>query len=242
MFVDSLKRRILTLLLLFGIGACANAEILTAGVGELPLYAQTQKHQIFVNFLNALSIESGITIETINLPFARSLQLVKRRQIDFHLPMIQAPYASGRQTDYDYSTETLFYVNFVLYDNRQKPVDIKRLHDYIIETDFAHKEYFDFDIHPSSCIECSAKKLNAGRIDGLIYADLAIDPLIRKFELKNIQRRFYKRYHAKIILPKGERGGSMDRFLTEHITTLRNSGKLKAIFSDIDRPYDDWQP
>lgn len=235
-------RKVLFFFILWLTCVPSHSEDLTAGVAQMPIYAESATKGVLIDFVKALSEESGAPIKIMILPFSRSLQFVKNHRVDFHLPLIEAPYASGRALDFDFSTETLFHVNFVLYDNKNNPVDINALNELNIETDHAHKEYFDFDIRPSACMECSIKKLNTGRIDGLIYSDMAIDPLIKRYDLGNIQRRLYKRFNVKIILPKGARGGELDLMLTQTINTLRRNGKLKQVMEAVDQPYVNWQP
>jgi len=215
---------------------------LTAGVAQMPMYAESADEGVLINFIKALSEESGNEIRIRLLPFSRSMQFVKNREVDFHVPLIEAPYSTGRELDYDYSTATIFHVNFVLYDNKNNPVDLSELDQYIIETDTVHKEYFDFKIHPSACLACSIKKVAAGRLDGLIYADMAIDPLIKRYNLANIQRRLYKTFEVKMVLPKGSRGGELDLMLSNTIDQLRHKGKLQRVLNSIDQPFDDWQP
>lgn len=235
-------RRYLTLLLLVLLALPCRSLQLTAGVAEMPVHAEATIQGILIDLVNALSEESGADIKIQVLPFARSMQFVKNHKLDFHLPLIQAPYARGHEQNYDVSTATLFHVNFVLYENRHNPVDLSHPEDFTIETDIAHKDYFDFNIHATACLECSIKKVNSGRVDGLIYADNAIDPLVKMFNLTHIRRKLYKTFEVKIVFPKGGRGGPLDRMLSQAIGELRSSGKLKRILGTIDQPYDNWQP
>ena len=59
--------------------------------------------------------------------------------------------------------------------------------------------------------------MDAGRIDGFIFADTSADPIIKKEGLKNIHRELYDVFDVKIIIPKGEKGKATDAFLTETI-------------------------
>lgn len=215
---------------------------LIAGVAQMPFYADNAEKGVLINFIHALSEESGVPITILVLPFARSMQFVKNGKVDFHLPLIKAPYTSGRALDYDFSTETIFHVNFVLYDNKHKPVNPTLLNRLVIETDLAHREYFDFDIQATTCLECSIKQVDAGRIDGMIYADMAIDPLIKRFKLNNVQRQLYKVFDVKIILPKGTRGGELDLLLSQSINRMRRNGKMLLTLGAVDQPYQNWQP
>lgn len=150
---DMKKTAVCCLILLFC--SLTHGGQFTAGVAHMPLYAESADEGVLINFVKALSEESGREINIQLLPFSRSMQFVKNRQVDFHLPLIKAPYSSGRELDYDYSTATIFHVNFVLYDNKDNPVDLNQLDKYTIETDTVHKEYFDFKIRASACMALS---------------------------------------------------------------------------------------
>jgi polar amino acid transport system substrate-binding protein len=126
--------------------------------------------------------------------------------------------------DYDHSTATIFHVN------------------YNIETDAAHVQYFHKTIIPSSNLESSLKKVNIGRIDGFIFADVACDPIVKSLNLSNIRRELYKRFDVKIILPKGEQGKSVDNLLTAAVGKLKSTGEYNNIMGILDTPFNDWQP
>ena len=130
----------------------------------------------------------------------------------------------------------------MLYTNKNKPLDINRLSEYNIETENAHVAYFDFEMEGSSCVECSVKMVDAGRLDGFIYAQVEIDPIIRKDKLKNIRRQLYRLYEVKYVLKKGARGGAADMYIREGLTILRKTGEFQKIMGRQLTPYDDWQP
>jgi len=111
-----------------------------------------------------------------------------------------------------------------------------------LETDIAHIPYFNFKIEGSSCIECSVKMVNAGRLDGFIFAQQETDPFLQKNKLKNISRQLFKLYDVKIVLPKGGDGGAVDTYLSEGISRLRLSGEYQKIMAPVIAEYDDWQP
>ncbi len=158
------------------------------------------------------------------------------------MPYIKSTEVNKNELNYDLSTETLFYVNFVLYTNINKRINRENLKTYLIETDQAHTQLFEFNITPSTCIECSLKKLNAGRIDGFIFGDYASDPYIKKYDLHNIHRELYGVFEVKVVLPKGGRQGELDNILSEGISKLKNSGEYTKIIKFLSQPYYDWQP
>jgi polar amino acid transport system substrate-binding protein len=197
---------------------------------------------IFVELVKTMAKTSGKDIEIQVVPFNKSMHDLVDGKADFHIPLIKADNIEEAKLDFANSTETIFHVNFVLYTNKNKPIDKNKLKDYKIETDLAHVPYFDFPIKGSTRVDSSLKKVDAGRIDGFIFADSASDPILKKEGMKNIHRELYKVFDVKIILPKGEKGKATDAFLTETIEKMRADGTFDKIMSPIDQPYNDWQP
>ncbi|QTA92862.1 substrate-binding periplasmic protein [Desulfonema magnum] len=224
------------------IGVTASAKDLKASIAQMPIHAESKDKGVLVDLVKAIAEVSGHKTDIRVVPFKRSVYYVTSGKADFHLPLIKNPALREETLDYDYSTETIFHVNFVLYSNKNKAINKAHLKNYYIETDLAHVRYFDFPVHPSSKIKNSLIKADMGRTDGFIFADTACDPLIKKYNFKNIRRKLYKRFEVKIVLPKGGRGGETDKILTSAINKLRKSGRYQKIMGTIDLPYDDWQP
>jgi polar amino acid transport system substrate-binding protein len=213
-----------------------------ASLAQMPVYAETKDKGVLVDFTKALAEATGKNIEFSVVPFARSMNNVVTGKADFHMPLIAVPDIDMGTLDYDYSTETIFHVNFVMYTKKGSNITKEELPTAKVETDLAHVDYFDFDIKGSTNIEQSLKKVDTGRIDAFIFADFASDPLVKKNNFENIQRGLFKVYEVKIILPKGGRGGPTDQFLSQAIGKLKSSGDFQRIMGQIDTPYDNWQP
>lgn len=220
----------------------AGAKEYKASLANMPVYAESADKGVLVEFVKALAAESGQTISIEVLPFARSMDSVISRKVDFHLPLIKVPDGDESKLTYSHSRETIFHVNFVLYTNKAKPLDPSKLGQYKLETDKAHTQYFPFPVEGSASVEASLKRVDTGRIDGFIFADFASDPVVRATKLKNVHRQLYKVFDVKIVLPKGEAGGPTDEFLTKTIAAMRKKGTFARIMSAIDTKYDDWQP
>ncbi len=214
----------------------------SASLAQMPVYAESLEKGVLVDFTKALAKESGKTFDISVGPFARSMNNAVTGKADFHMPLIAVPDVDMATLDYDYSTETIFHVNFILYTKKGSGMSKEKLSTAKVETDIAHVPYFDFNIVGSPNIEQSLKKLNAGRIDAFIFADFASDPLVKKNNLANLKRELFKIYDVKIILPKGGNGGSTDVFLTDTIKKMRDNGSFDKIMGIIDTPYDNWQP
>jgi len=213
-----------------------------ASLAQMPVYAEATDKGVLVDLVKAMAKTSGKNIEIQVVPFNRSMHDVMDGKADFHMPLIKPENVDESKLGYANSKETIFHVSFVLYTNKNKPIDKSKLKDYRIETDLAHVDYFDFPIKGSTRLDSSLKKVDAGRIDGFIFADFASDPIVKKEGLKNIHRELFKVFDVKIILPKGEKGETTDVFLTETIEKMRADGSFDKIMSPIDQPYNDWQP
>ncbi len=223
--------------------ANAHAADYKVSLAKMPVYAESPEKGVLVEFSKALASESGKSFQITVDPFARSMNNVKSGEADIHMPLIAIPDIDLTTLPYDYSTETIFHVNFVLYTKKNSGITKEKLYSggLKVETDIAHVPYFDFKVTGSANLVQSLKKVNAGRIDAFIFADFASDPLIKKFNLTNIKRDLFRVYDVKIILPKGGRGGSVDNFLSKTIASMRTKGEFDKIMGIIDAPYEDWQ-
>ncbi|CAB1082672.1 hypothetical protein D1AOALGA4SA_10269 [Olavius algarvensis Delta 1 endosymbiont] len=238
------KLSIITCTLMFLVIGNAVAADYKVSLAKMPVYAESLEKGVLVDFTKALANESGKKFKVSVVPFARSMNNVQTGKADFHMPLIAIPDVDMSTLPYDYSTETIFHVNFVLYTQKGSGFTKEKLssNSVKVETDIAHVAYFDFKVAGSANLEQSLKKVNAGRIDAFIFADFASDPLIKKNSLTNIKRELFKVYDVKIILPKGGKGGSTDQFLSATIKHMRDKGDFDEIMSVIDTPYDNWQP
>lgn len=220
----------------------AIAKQLTVSIAQMPIISENENKGVLIELIKAIEKEAGVTIKREVVPFARSLDNVINRRVDFHLPLIKNPDVDAARLDFDFSTESIYEVNFVLYSNKNKPLDINKLSQYKLETDRAHTTYFPFKIEPSVSVESSMKKLEIGRIDGFLFADVAVDPLIKELDLKNIHRTLYKVFEVKIVLPKGERGGDLDRRLSAVVIRIKQNGTHDKIMGPVYKRYQNWQP
>lgn len=219
-----------------------SAEELKVSLAKMPVYAENENKGVLVDLSKMLAKELKMDLNLTVVPFARSIDRTVKRAVDFHMPLIESPGYRNEVLPFDYSTATIFHVNFVLYENKKNPLKLDNMAAYKVETDRAHVNYFPFDAISSSCLECSLKKVNIGRIDGFIFADFASDPLVKMNNLINIKRKLYKVFDVKIVLPKGDRGGRVDQMLVAAIDNLRATGEYQKLMDQIDMPYNDWQP
>ena len=233
------KMLVLLLVLSLSFSFVLSAKIIKASFAKMPQYSENVDKGVLIDLIKAIEKTLGEKIERVVVPFPRSVNNVIEGKADFHVPIIELPESKSKNLPYDYSTETIFHVNFALYTNKTKAIEIKNLKNLNLETDRAHIDYFEFPIKPSAGIENSLKKIAAGRIDGFIFADFATDPVLKKLKFSNIKRQLFKVYDVKIILSKGTKGGAIDKKISVAIAKLKKSGEFGKIMSIIDKPYKD---
>ncbi len=215
-------------------------KVITASLAHIPHVADLDKKGPMCDYIRELEKISGTKIDFIVQPFPRSIQNVIKGKVDFHFPLIEPLSKEG--LPYSFSTATLSMVNFILYTNKNKILDIKNLEGKKLETDTSHVYLFPLKIAPSHCVLCSLKKLNIGRIDGFIYSDVPVDDIIRKEKLKNIHRTLYKRFKVKFVIPKNSSGSPVDQFLAKYVKILYENGTMDRYPILKSREYEDWQP
>jgi len=207
--------------------------------------------ETYTNLTKAMLDAAGVkyTIEVV--PFARAVFMIEDKQADMLISEVENPdQAKTAALKVDTSTTPLFQVAFVLYTNKTKPLNIDELKNgnpkkWVVETDIAHLDYFPGATVGSSAIDASLQKVNAGRIDGYVFAQGACDAVIKKLDLKNITRTFYGLYTAKVMIQKGTKGGTIDKALTLGFNKIKANGTYDKIMSQylstVDR-YLEWQP
>lgn len=215
-------------------------QALKASIGHIPVVSEMDNSGNFVDYIRAMEAISGRKMDIKVLPFARSIKRVTNEQADFHFPLIEPP--SKDKLPFIVSTASVYRVNFVIYSNKKKPLTVKDLENKVLETDAAHTTYFPFKITPSTCVECSLRKVNDGRIDAFIYADFAADSIVKKLNLKNINRKLYKEFEVKFILPKNEKSKQVDEYLSHHVNLLQRDGTWDRLIKPVAPKYSDWQP
>ncbi|WP_298752828.1 transporter substrate-binding domain-containing protein [uncultured Arcobacter sp.] len=240
--MNKFSQKILLLVLLVLSPVIMFSEEYNISLGQMPVYAVSEKEGVLIDLVNAMAEETGDKFNIKVLPFASSVYLVKKQMRDFHLPLIKNDLVDENKLPFYYSKETQFHVNFVIYSKKDTNLDLSNLSKYNIETDRAHVEYFPFKTIPSNSIERSLKKVENREIDAFIFADFATDPFVKKEGYKNIKRELYKRFDSKIILAKNEKGKAADLMITNATAKLKASGKFQKIMDKIDLPYNNWQP
>lgn len=218
------------------------AKTLKVSIPVMPVHAEANGKGILISFVKALEdyLEEDIDIELMS--FSRAISYVSDDLVDFHLPLIKYESTLDEQ-HYIYSDETIFYVNFVLYSNKTKPVNINELALLNIETDSAHQLFFPFKTSSSSCLLCSLKRVQHQAIDGYIFADSPTDAMLKEHAdvLKDVHRQLYNRFEVKVVFPKTAQGQQLNKKISAVIRDMRASGQLEALLGSVDLPFESWQ-
>tara|TARA_B110000211_G_scaffold165511_2_gene186807 strand:+ start:593 stop:1393 length:801 start_codon:yes stop_codon:yes gene_type:complete len=178
-----------------------------------------------VEFVRFWGDVTGANIEIERYPFKRSIKQAATGQVDFHFPLIIDRDALNKSTTirdlgFEYSTQRVMTINFILYTRLDTPVDLNKLSEYRLATFIGHGNLFPFPIEEDHAIESSLMKLSSGRIDGYIFAESGGDPTLLELGLTGIKRQLYKVYDVHAVLPRGGRGQKADQFITEAVSLL----------------------
>jgi ABC-type amino acid transport substrate-binding protein len=238
---------ILFLCIFFLCGLTLYANDYKGVVGQLsPLTMET-----FKNLATSVVEATGNKIAIEIVPPARGIYLIENKQADFYTAIIAITDPKKiADLKYDYSTADTHNVVFVLYTNKKKPIDPADLKKgnpkkYKIETDISLADYFNFNIQTSTNAEGSLKKVDSGSIDGYIFSQPSTDPILKKIGAKNIVRQYYETYNGKFILPKGAKGGEIDKMISDGMAKIRANGKYQEIMGGLlaaGAKYIEWQP
>jgi len=205
--------------------------------------------QFYLDLLNALASEMSMKLDIKIVPSARADYLVTANRVDMDVPVLDVEDFARPSRQCDYGSTILYESAFVLFSVKGKTIDIKSLKEgnsrrYSIEADIAIADQLGFSASPSTTIEGSLVKVNEGKIDGFIFSQTSTDPIARRLSLPNVKRQLYANFYLYYALKKGERGGTLDRLITEGINKLKGNGKYEQTMGKLiaAAKYNDWQP
>ena len=222
----------------------AEARDLKGSLPLIPPLVESKDNGILVDLLKAMAEEykdGKITWEVYS--FKKSMENVEKGRTDFHMPFVKSNTYAG-ELPIMFSTEVIFKVVFVLYTNKNnKSINPGNARKYKIESDLGTMYLFDFKVTGSPDLESSLKKVDAGKIDGWLFAMPESDGALKKLGLKNIKRQEFANYDVRIVLDNSTKGKEVDKIFTNLIGKLRANGKYQKIMAPIlDQRFDPWQP
>ena len=226
------------------LGISAWAQTYKVAIMELPATA------VYRDLVSAIAEEAGAKVDIQVVPTARALALVESKAVDIEVPQLISHNPERLRTiQFDYSTEVIYNSAFVLYTNKTKPVDVASLKagnpkGYVVETDLSNLSSFEFKGAATTSFEASLRKVDSGSVDGFIFSQTTIDPLLKKLGLTNIKRELYDNFQLVCALQKGARGGPADRMLSVGLRKVRANGRFDKIIGPYvaAAKYTDWQP
>ncbi|NJL73562.1 MAG: hypothetical protein HC888_19580 [Candidatus Competibacteraceae bacterium] len=168
--------------------------------------------EAYQRLITAVLAETGNTATIQVLPFARCVYLIETKQAQILSEVVAIPdQRKWADLKFDYATSALNPIVFVLYYNRNKPINIADLKagkasGLKLETETSHVNHFGFPVSPSSNVDGSLKKVDSGDIDGYLFSQGSGDVVLRRLGLKNVRRAFFDTFTGAFVIQKGERG------------------------------------
>jgi hypothetical protein len=197
-----------------------------------------------------LGEDMDMKLEIKKVPIQRMVNLMTEKQADFGTPMLRLKDLNAiKNLPFDYSADVIQQMCFILYTNKSKPINIENLKNgnpdgYRIEPDISNMQMFNFRTLPSTNPEGSLSKVNDGLMDGYIMAGASIDPILKALKFKNLRRQHFETFDIVFALRKNDRGGPVDKFLSDGLRKFKASGRFGKIMGDTRKAgiYEEWQP
>ncbi len=224
----------------------ASLPVLPGGLVESP---EKGYYVDLIKALDELYTDGNITI-VVN-PIARAQEILSDNQADFYFPKVMSEYTDVSKLPYKVVSKPVGLNVFVLYSHVDKKLTKEDLDKalenggefpYKLESSPSLKEGFRYPYTVSNNVEESVKKVDAGRIDGYIWAQEDVDSFLNNAKMKNIYRSHFYDFSDAIRLANSDKSEEIDKALTKCIEELEASGKLGEIYSKIHLPYKEWQP
>jgi polar amino acid transport system substrate-binding protein len=218
-----------------------NAGNLIAYVAEMPLLAESSERGGFIELIKALDeVYAGGKIEIRIYPFTRAIHGVAHGDADFSLPAAFNPKRIDSDGPVRLSLVSFGKVPMVLYSHKDNVVKVAELGNEALRI-IAVPTLWHFPVVRVNSIPQAFELLRKPRVDGILGAQEETDFVLRNAGYKDIHREYYGSFDDVFILPVNERGQLVECVLYRGVETLRRSGKLSAIYSNIHSPYSDWQ-
>ena len=217
------------------------ADDIKVSVPEIPPLVQSTRGGQIVDLVHALSSHYGGGRFLIEgpYPFKRSIDNVASGKSDMHIPLLFNPAAPNPPPGCIYSTESMFHVVFVLYVRNDHPIrslsslSNLKLEGFSIETDAAHIHLFPFPLEPAVSIESALRKVEAGRIDGFLFAMKETDAVLRRLAFQDIRRIEYGSFDARAIFPDTPKGRRHEAIYSQLLKDCNASGECPRLLGDL---------
>ncbi len=232
----------LALSLIFLSSPTTYAQDIKISIARLPVVAETREKGVFVDLAKEIAKEYKDGKVTFALyPFSRSVYNVEIGDADIHLPFIRSDKGAEvlKGMGLEYADEHLNYTPFALYF-KEKNASVEKWiasdfnseinNNLSIYTDQQHLIFFDsHKFLGKSCLPCLIKMLNAGRIDGVIFAAREIDEIISEHNYTGLNSIIFKNFDSSPVLRADKEGRILNKKLSNIILKLRKSGRLAEV-------------
>ena len=196
-----------------------------------------------IKVINKYYPEGKISI-TIK-PVKRIYWDIINRRADFGMPTMKLNELQEATLPTQFSHEALGKVTFVVYSNKNNIIKKADLFDNQKATNLnieAPPVNWGVPVHAVIALEQSMKKLNAGHLDAVIWAQEEADYEINKLHLNNIHREYFNDYPDMFFMSCSKRGDFVNQALSKAIKAAALSGELQKAHDKVHRSYVDWQP
>lgn len=166
--------------------------------------------------------------------------MLEQGKVDFQSPYISNPKVKDKSIPFKISSTTLWQVNFVLYSHRTLELTRTDLSTLRIVTDRAWLNIIGFPVKPTTDITAALKMPDAGRLDGVIYANTVTIPIVKQLKSTNIHRSLFGTFDVKALIAINERTKYIDKLITQGAEQLLDSPERQILATDS-ITFDDWQ-
>jgi len=236
--VNKIRVKFLAILLLVWVPLVSAKVTLKVSIPAMSAHTERPANAILEEFTEIMAQHMGVDVQIEIVPFVLSMQYVLADKVDIHLPLIQRDF-EGEELGFVYSDVTLYQVNFVLYSRNDCELSLDNLSSYTIETDKAHQNLLPFTTTASTCILCSLKRVQKGIVDGYIFADASVDPLLKTnlSILPDLKRTLYKTFNVKIVFPNAKVAQALNAKVSKAVNEMKQNGELERLVSLVAKPF-----
>lgn len=174
-------------------------------------------------------------------PVQRSRWMLEQGKVDFQSPYISNPKVKEKNLPFKISSTTLWQVNFVLYSHKDLDLNTIDYSQLRIVTDRAWLDIMGIHVKPTTDITAALKMVNAGRLDGVIYANTVTDPIVKELKLINVHRSLFGTFDVKALIAINDRTDMIDEFITKGAESLIDSPERQILATDS-TTFENWQP
>lgn len=220
-------------------------------LAQLPVVAETMEKGAFVDLAKALaSKHPEFDFKYGIYPFVRSLENVATKKADLHLPFINSENGSKMLASMglEYAFEPTNRVVFALYYKRgntklegwaKAGFPLAQQDNFKIETDAGHVVFFDdHKLTANTCMLCMLRKVEQGKVDGMVFAAKEIDGLIEKNKIVGIDSVMFKNFTSSPVFRNTPEGKVLNRDFSVLIRQMKQSGEIAKVMAPYNLFYE----